>query len=94
MTEHTLGPWKAQPDTQVHCNNRHWITGISRIDGRRAHVAADVVNHNVALICSAPEMLDALMRVTADFDSQNFTVSLETIDVVRSVISKAEGKRS
>lgn len=60
---HTLGPWIAEPDKQASCNNRHWIVGVSRNDGRRAHVAADVVTHNVPLICAAPDLLEALQML-------------------------------
>ena len=62
--KHTLRPWTATPDTQAHCDNRHFITGISNHDGRIAHVAADVVTHNVALICSAPDLLAMLVEIT------------------------------
>ena len=86
--QHTLAPWKAEPDTQAHCNNRNWITGISSNDGRRAHVAADVVTHNVALICAAPEMLAMLRKMYVI--EMNPAVSAELI----ALIEKAEGKRS
>lgn len=61
--EHTLSPWIAEPDTQAGRNNRHWIVGVSRNNGRRAHVAADVVAHNVPLICAAPDLLKALQML-------------------------------
>lgn len=84
--EHTLAPWKAEPDTQAHCDNRHYIHGISRTNGRIAHVAADVVTHNVALICAAPEMLAMLRKMYVI--EMNPAVSAELI----ALIEKAEGK--
>ncbi len=39
------------------------ITGISRNDGRIAHVADDVVDHNVNLISSAPCLLEAIEKL-------------------------------
>ena len=60
-SRHTLGPWKAHRKTDAHCNNRNMITGISRNDGRIAHVADDVADHNVSLITADPELLAALI---------------------------------
>lgn len=59
MHKHTLGPWKAHHKTDAHCSNRFMITGVSRHDGRIAHVADDVVEHNVPLIISAIDLLEA-----------------------------------
>lgn len=88
---HTKGPWNAVRKLDAHCNNRFLITGISRNDGRVAHVADDVVEHNVPLITSATEMLTVLEQVVSDFDSQKFEVSFETMTKVRAVIARASG---
>jgi len=86
--KHTLSPWIAEPDTQTHCDNRHWIVGVSRNDGRRAHVAGDVVTHNVSLICAAPDMLAALLDVLSSEPGPALN------DRVRAAIAKAIGDQS
>ena len=90
--KHTLAPWTATPDTQAHCINRHYINGISAKDGRIAHVAADVVTHNVALICAAPELLAMLIEIT-DFAEVMQAGDTPTPALVkcRALIAKATG---
>ena len=65
MSLHTQGPWKSEHKTDAYCKNRYIITGISRIDGRAAHVADDVIAHNVAVITAAPKMLAMLEKMHA-----------------------------
>jgi hypothetical protein len=92
--KHTLSPWIAEPDEQAHCDNRHWIVGVSRKDGRRAHVAGDVVTHNVSLICAAPDMLDALKLIAESDSFMGGTFVAELQAIARAAIAKATGSAS
>lgn len=85
MQQHTLGPWRAHHKTDAHCSNRYMITGISRHDGRIAHVADDVVEHNVPLIVCAPDMLALLRKLYAI--EANPAISAD----IAALLAKAEG---
>lgn len=93
MQQHTLGPWRAHHKTDAHCRNRYMITGISRHDGRIAHVADDVVEHNVPLISAAPELLAALivLRHRHQVDEPHHEHLCEFCKMANAAIAKAQG---
>lgn len=93
MQKHTLGPWKSSRKLDACCNNRHMITGVSRNDGRIAHVADDVVEHNVALICAAPDLLTALiaLRDRHQIDDPHHADLCEFCKMADAAIVKATG---
>jgi len=69
------------------------ITGISTRDGRIAHVADDVVEHNVPLITAAPEVLHALivLRERHQIDEPHHADSCEFCKLADAAIAKATG---
>jgi hypothetical protein len=96
MSKHTPGPWSAERSPVfLHQTNITTPEGpIATVYGTSGENAA-----NVALIASAPEMLEVLRTTAGNIRSlgpagaiEPFTPYLEWLRVVEEVIAQAEGR--
>ena len=94
MSEHTPGPWEAQPPLNPNDDYAD-ISGpehiglaavVWNIDGK----PDEVCQANARLISAAPELLEALEIVEPVIDAM--TASVEPGRMIRAAISKARGK--
>lgn len=83
MSEHTPGPWRIEPHTQV---DKCFYAGPARLD--YDDVCHEEQDANAALIAAAPDLLAACLAVAAEHDKYS-DVGLATIGKVQAAIAKA-----
>lgn len=106
MCKHSPGPWTLQTVETGHNGYKGW--DIFAIRSRHANLCLAVVGEmdrathahnaaNAALMCSAPELLEALERlvylagpILAPVDGVNLTAGEQAINTARQAIAKAK----
>lgn len=87
MTNHTPGPWAANPDGLIHAGkNRLHIAQAATIG--MGHAAAA----NARLMAAAPDLLAALQKLVRAIDRAPANFADGLADQAREVIAKATGE--
>lgn len=69
MVDHTPGPWTLDDGRHVYCCDRQLIATVWRRDKPCSVIHDDqTTDANARLIAAAPELLDALARLLADYE--------------------------
>lgn len=101
MSGHTKGPWttSASKRGQTHLNGLNWSKFAKVVTRLRGTALDDACNNegnaNARVMAAAPELLEALKRMSAFCDEHVRFVDVDPLlDAARTAIAKAEGNRS
>lgn len=90
---HTPGIWWAEPHTKTETLVMAAVDGGQEVVARVQSTGyAGEMDANARLIAAAPDLLEALKRLTRDMETPRTRKATEAWDAARAAIAKAEGR--
>lgn len=89
--KHTPGPWKAQRDCYIYAWSCDPLARVFTYNAKDS-ISNEEAYYNSRLIAAAPELLEALKAVKAEYDREELLIDSGVLTALRDAIAKAEGR--